>query len=141
MDYEHNEDIEREKYEQAKIELSDFEGCLKSKNILALCIIMDLILGALVFWLTYKTYEFNNYTDENYLRKSIILGIIAGFTIPLFTIFYVRSLLELKISRIKRIVLEYEAIFLREEVKTDIFKNSIKMVYKYRDQYYLQTRE
>ncbi len=102
---------------------------------------MGLMLGALVFWLTYEYYELNDFTNENYLWKPIIFGVFVGVTSSSFTIFYVISLLEVKISRIKRIVLEYEAIFLREEVKNDIFENSIEMSYKYLDQYYLQTRE
>lgn len=30
---------------------------------------------------------------------------------------------------------------IKEEVQEDVFENSIKMSYKYLDQYYLQTRE
>lgn len=38
-------------------------------------------------------------------------------------------------------LLEYESEMLQKEVADDIFENSIKMSYKYLDQYYLQTRK
>lgn len=37
-------------------------------------------------------------------------------------------------------MLEYETENIQSEVQEDIFENSIKMSYKYLDQYYLQTR-
>ena len=42
---------------------------------------------------------------------------------------------------LRRKILEYEADNVQDEVIEDIFENSIKMSYKYLDQYYLQTRE
>ena len=66
----------------------------------------------------------------------IIYSLIWGSGIGCFFGIYIYMLMEMKESRLHRYVLEFEA-----ESKEDIFENSIKMSYKYLDQYYLQTRE
>lgn len=66
-----------------------------------------------------------------------IAGIGFGAAFFLYTIMYY----EMKESSIRQNMLEYEAEDVKDEVKEDIFENSIKMSYKYLDQYYLQTRE
>ena len=54
---------------------------------------------------------------------------------------YAYLMFELQENQIRRKMLEYEAEDIKEEVQEDVFENSIKMSYKYLDQYYLQTRE
>ena len=79
----------------------------------------------------------NNVFNIEYIIVCIIISICFG----LFVVTYTLLLMEASQNGIKRKILEYEAINLQEEVNNDIFENSIKMSYKYLDQYYLQTRE
>lgn len=69
--------------------------------------------------------------------RSIIYGMIAGPTSG-FLFHHFLSLFDYKLY-VK--VNEYELRHLHEEVQNDIFENSIKMSYKYLDQYYLQIRD
>lgn len=71
------------------------------------------------------------------ILASLICGVIAG---PFFGFLFHFSLSVFDYQlRVK--VDEYELRHLHEEVQNDIFENSIKMSYKYLDQYYLQIRD
>lgn len=67
-------------------------------------------------------------------------------TISLYIILFVAALIiyftyEHTESELHRKIVEYETKYIQEESNNDIFESSIKMSYKYLDQYYLQTRE
>ena len=82
---------------------------------------------------------FDSYNDISF--SSVILS--AGISLPIVVFFvaYFALFLEMKESSLRRRLLEYEAEHIKDDVEEDIFENSIKMSYKYLDQYYLQTRE
>lgn len=67
------------------------------------------------------------------LMVGVILGPLYGFIIHYFLGIFDYDL-YVKVE-------EYEIRTLHEEVQNDIFENSIKMSYKYLDQYYLQIRD
>ena len=71
------------------------------------------------------------------LGLAALLGAVAGC---FFCVFLAMNN-DIEKSGLKRRILEYEADHVKEEIEDDIFENSIKMSYKYLDQYYLQTRE
>lgn len=48
---------------------------------------------------------------------------------------------QFTIEQLQENILSYEAKNIQDNIQEDIFENSIKMSYKYLDQYYLQTRE
>lgn len=73
--------------------------------------------------------------------KTIAMAIITGSLFGCFGIAYYILLYDMRESSIRRRMLDYEVDDVQNEVKEDIFENSIKMSYKYLDQYYLQTRE
>ena len=67
----------------------------------------------------------------------VILCCITGIVIA----FIVSSAIEYYINSIRTKIMEYEVYYIQDKVQDDVFENSIKMSYKYLDQYYLQTRE
>lgn len=59
----------------------------------------------------------------------------------IFVVVYLRLILEINESNIRSRINAYEAENIKDDVVEDIFENSIKMSYKYLDQYYLQTKQ
>lgn len=53
----------------------------------------------------------------------------------------VSSVIEYYKNSLRTKIMEYEVYYIQDKVQDDVFENSIKMSYKYLDQYYLQTRE
>lgn len=90
-------------------------------SIIFICIYNSMYLGTMNFW-----------TVVLYLVLAAACGVCMSL--------YGNILLEVKESRIRQEMLEYEAENIQEEVKEDFFEKSIKLSYKYLDQYYLQTR-
>ena len=70
----------------------------------------------------------------------VLVSILGGVGLGVVVALYMIMMLEMRESVIRRKILEYEAENIQSEVQEDIFENSIKMSYKYLDQYYLQTR-
>lgn len=71
----------------------------------------------------------------------ITMAIFITILCTCFFSSYFYLLCDLRESSIRRKMIDYEAADVQEEISDDIFENSIKMSYKYLDQYYLQTRE
>ncbi len=68
---------------------------------------------------------------------AVIIGILAGCAGSI----YLYMLLETREIHLRSRIFEYEFDDAQDKVEDDVFENSIKMSYKYLDQYYLQTRE
>lgn len=128
-------EIEEKDYKKLKIRLEEVQRKKKGKipilvsAFFAICIIM------VSCFFIYDVYYDSMKTTE--IIATIIVGVAIGFGMYL----YIFMLYEMDESKIKRKMLEYEAENIKDEVKEDIFENSIKLSYKYLDQYYLQTRE
>lgn len=79
------------------------------------------------------------------LKDSSIFDIVSSFIIIfLFMILiflYSYLYLNMQEGSIRSTMLEYETGDIQEAVQEDVFENSIKMSYKYLDQYYLQIRD
>ncbi len=71
----------------------------------------------------------------------VVCSIIASVLAGIFMAIYAYLAFDLQENKMRRKMLEYEAEDIKAEVQEDVFENSIKMSYKYLDQYYLQTRE
>lgn len=71
----------------------------------------------------------------------VLLSVVAGGFVTALFLLYLSMIFDIQESKMRRIVLEYEANNALEDTKEDMFENSIKLSYKYLDQYYLQTRE
>lgn len=130
-------------YYKAKANLVDFENRKKSRK--RSYYIFSVLASICIFSCTYLLYYYIdqpfNYSNNDINILFFIIMILFSVVFGLSIAIYLCMILDIKESRLKKGVLEYELENIKEDVKTDIFENSIEMSYKYLDQYYLQTRE
>lgn len=130
-----NEELSQKEYKRLKARLEDTGRKRKGKKVYLLslcCSILTTLVSIVAFSDTlYFSLDFS----------TIIISILFGGLVGSFCIIYISLLYEMREGALRRKILEYEADNVQDEVIEDIFENSIKMSYKYLDQYYLQTRE
>lgn len=125
---------EKEKYyRELKLRLE----VLHKKRKLPIClgIITSIVFSMLFYACALDTYM---YTKHN---SVIIISVFIGLAMGVVMVIYARIYLDVKESKIRRRMLDYEVENVQDKVNEDVFENSIKMSYKYLDQYYYQTRE
>lgn len=128
------ENLSEADYRKIKARLQELQRKRTGKSILLISLITAVVSMAVSL-----LFFFDSYNDISF--SSVILS--AGISLPIVVFFvaYFALFLEMKESSLRRRILEYEAEHIKDDVEEDIFENSIKMSYKYLDQYYLQTRE
>lgn len=121
-------------YRKLKVRLEDIQRRKKGKVPLVLGLISSILCSFMFIVLLVDTlfYEISGFV--------VLISILGGVALGVVTALYMFMLLEMRENVIRRRILEYEAENIQSEVQEDIFENSIKMSYKYLDQYYLQTR-
>ncbi len=128
------EKTERSKqYFQLRERLKVVQQRKQSKAIYILVISFS-FLGALMVGVGLFHYQYP-------LSIIISVSIAFGLTLSCFFSSYLYLAMEMRESTLRRKMLDYEGGYIQAEIPDDIFENSIKMSYKYLDQYYLQTRE
>lgn len=127
---------EQSKKDRSKLQaqLQDLQHRRKSKSIKWLCILMSVIIAATIVFTNY-------YVSCEFDVILAVFAIVLSFLFAGFCIIYLNLILEMRENRLRRELLELDAVYAKNDVEEDIFENSIKMSYKYLDQYYLQTRE
>lgn len=126
--------IENEvEYRKAKVKLESLQRKSSWKIMLLVFSFFALFMAALFFAAVFDVYTFG--------FKSVLLSLFAGSLIAIFVVVYLRLILEINESNIRSKINVYEAENIKDDVVEDIFENSIKMSYKYLDQYYLQTKQ
>lgn len=122
-----------EQYFQLRERLSTIQQRKKSKALYILIISFSLfaalVMGAVMLYSKYP------------LSITILTSLGLGLALSCFLSSYLYLVLEMRESSLRRKMLDYEGAYVQMEISDDIFENSIKMSYKYLDQYYLQTRE
>ena len=73
--------------------------------------------------------------------KDLFVSILLAVLSATFIIIYMALITQITESGLQSKINAYEADNIKNDVVEDIFENSIKMSYKYLDQYYLQTKE
>lgn len=131
---EHQELSEKE-YHKLKVRLQELEKQRKGKKMYSLVALLSLIAVLLSFFFVFDTLNYP--LTFSSIAGSLLFGGVVGAIASL----YVSMLYEMREGTLRRKILEYEADNTQDEVTEDIFENSIKISYKYLDQYYLQTRE
>ena len=128
-------EMSEKEYNKLKLELEDLQK-RKKKKITLISGVFSAVLFSVIFSILFL--DSFNY-DDKYSATffALVLGCALGIAVSL----YMSMILEIKESHIRREMLEYEAEHIQNEVEEDVFENSIKMSYKYLDQYYFQTRE
>ena len=81
------------------------------------------------------------FTSEQITRDLSILSLIMGIVGGIINGFYKYLQAEIQETQLKSELSKYEVENIQDKIEKDIFENSIKMSYKYLDQYYSQTRE
>lgn len=127
--------IEEKDYKKMRIRLEEVQKKKKGKIPILVSVFLAICVIMVSCFFIYDAYYYSMKTME--IVATIIVGVAIGFG----TYLYIFMLYEMEESKIKRKMLEYEAENIKDEVKEDIFENSIRLSYKYLDQYYLQRRE
>ena len=120
-------------YRKAKVRLESLQRKSSWKTMLLVFLFFALFMAAMFFAVFFDMYTFG--------IKSVLLSLFAGSLMAIFVVVYLRLILEINESNIRSRINAYEAENIKDDVVEDIFENSIKMSYKYLDQYYLQTKQ
>lgn len=129
------QELSEKEYHKLKVRLQELEKQRKGKKMYSLVALLSLIAVLLSFLFVFDTLNYP--LTFSTIAGSLLLGGVVGAIASL----YVSMLYEMREGTLRRKILEYEADNTQDEVTEDIFENSIKISYKYLDQYYLQTRE
>lgn len=129
------QELSEKEYHKLKVRLQELERQRKGKKMYLLVALCSLIATLATFFFIFDTLNYS-------LTFSSIAGsLLCGMVIGAIAILYISMVYEIREGILRRKILEYEADNTQDEVTEDIFENSIKISYKYLDQYYLQTRE
>lgn len=129
------QELSEKEYNRLKVRLQELEKQRKGKKMYLLAAFCSLIAVLMSFIFVFDT--LNHSLDFSSVAGSLLFGGVVGAIASL----YVSMVYEMREGSLRRKILEYEADNTQDEVTEDIFENSIKISYKYLDQYYLQTRE
>lgn len=121
------------KYQELKLKLEKFQNGKKWKYALIAGAVSGIIFLLLDFTILILTEEYSTYKIIGLVGVTILVMILAYI--------YAYCYLDMQENSIRRRMLEYETGDIQESVQNDVFENSIKMSYKYLDQYYLQIRD
>lgn len=135
------EKVENEKYNNSKFEIENLPR-KKKKNFLTS------ILGGIIVAIIFSCIFIFSFLENNgyeiiisTIVFSIVWGCLMGIAVILLSVLFLGIFWDLEESHNRRIIYEYETNHIQNELQDDIFENSIKMSYKYLDEYYHQTRD
>lgn len=135
------EKVENEKYNNSKFEIENLPR-KKKKNLLIS------ILGGIIVAIIFSCIFIFSFLENNgyeiiisTIVFSIVWGCLMGIAVILLSVLFLGIFWDLEESHNRRIIYEYETNHIQNELQDDIFENSIKMSYKYLDEYYHQTRD
>lgn len=127
------DEILEKKYRRVKASLQLFEKRKKGK------IFLFTLLAFLLY--TFLLYPSLKYSFRYWYPSDIALTVSFIIIVSCITSIIIYMIYEMFENSLRRKILVYESDNIQSEVEEDIFENSIKISYKYLDQYYLQTRE
>lgn len=131
-----NKQIARKDIVWIKTRLETLENKKKSLWIYMLFV----LIGLVVIFVSIHFFYNNSYIHNLSLYETIFSVSLGSFVFLFLTIYWNLSL-DVLITKHKREIVFYEMETINDEIEEDIYENSIRMSYKYLDQYYLQTRE
>ena len=129
------DNLSEKDYRRLKAKLQELEKRKRSKSIYLFFFLLPIVF--IVFMYVIMSNSFLYKFTISGLMISIVLGTLIGSTFGIFINFS----FDMSESSIRLKILEHESINVQSAIEDDIFENSIRMSYKYLDQYYLQTRE
>lgn len=132
--------IDEKEYRKLQIRLDEWKKTRKKYFILFVIII---VIINIISW----SLAMNNNPKQSVidLAKGNTFGkiifILWGVLFTIMIILYLSLFCDLKEKKLKQRILAYELDNMWNKVEEDIFENSVKMSYKYLDQYYSQTKK
>lgn len=123
-------------YRRLKARLQEVEKKKKSKPTYVFIVIFCVLLAIFVYYILLTEHTIPCFSILG-VSIAVIIGVLAGCAGSI----YLYMLLETREIHLRSRIFEYEFDDAQDKVEDDVFENSIKMSYKYLDQYYLQTRE
>lgn len=130
-----SDEISSSEYNHLKVQLQYISNRKRSKGLLIFLFSVSMLVSVLIgFFMTESLFYKLNIT-------TIIISLAIGLLVGCLLLAYFTMIYEMQENSIRKEIFDYEALHMQDKVDEDIFENSIKMSYKYLDQYYLQTRE
>lgn len=130
-----DKNMSEKEYRELKAKYESFKIYNNKKTIICVGILITLLTMIFCLVIIFDTL----------MRKEIGFGIGLSLAISvpfgISTAMLIQLELDVLENRLRRKIIIYELANVQDQVEEDIFENSIKMSYKYLDQYYLQTRE
>lgn len=130
-----DKDVSEKEYKELKARYESFKLYNNKKTII--CVGLFTTMLTMIFCLLI--------IFDTLMNKDVWFGIGLSIAISVPFGISVTMLLQLELdvleNRLHRKIIIYEVANVQDQVEEDIYENSIKMSYKYLDQYYLQTRE
>lgn len=126
-----------------KSELQILEKKRKSKPKYILCILSSILFGFLILWVVYGfKKDYYDFDIEKFLSTGIPLTVFISILIGLIIciMFYISY--EMTENSLQFKIAMHDVKSIQKSLdEDDVFENSLKLSYKYLDQYYYQTRE
>ncbi|MCM1236004.1 MAG: hypothetical protein NC489_38430 [Ruminococcus flavefaciens] len=115
----------------------------KSKPKYILCILASILLGFLILWLVYG-FNKDDYDFEiaKFLSTGIPLTLFISILIGFIICIMIYIMYEMTENSLQFEIAMHDVQSIQKSMdEDDVFENSLKLSYKYLDQYYYQTRE
>ena len=127
---------ERRRYYSNKSRLNKIRKIRRSVWLYVFLYICSFAIAWLVLYFSFGYKDFSSWN-----REEIIINQIVAFAVPtVIAVFFNMAMYLYEIS-LESDIAGYERNTIQKTADDDIYESSIRMSYKYLDQYYLQTRE
>lgn len=147
-----NEDIKLNETAKSEIEydITKFKSKIqilekkkKSKPQYILCILLSILFGFFVLWIVYDAVNYKyNFNFGKFLSTGIPLTVFISILIGLIICIMIYIRYEMTENSLQYKIAMHDVRSIQKSIHEDnVFENSLKLSYKYLDQYYYQTRE
>lgn len=115
----------------------------KSKPKYILCILISILFGFMVLWAVYDNVNYkHDFNIKDFLSTSIPITVFIGIVVGFIICIIIYMMYEMIENSLQLEIAMYDVKFVQKSIdEDDVFENSLKLSYKYLDQYYYQTRE
>lgn len=115
----------------------------KSKPIYILCVLVSILFSFLCLCFVYDNIKYKlDFDIEKFLFIGIPITLFVGILIGLIVCIIIYIWYEMLENRLRLYIARYGVKSIQKNIDDDdVFQNSLKLSYKYLDQYYYQTRE
>lgn len=129
--------------EKLKLRLQILEKKRKSKAKYILCILSSILFGFFILWIVYDNVNYkHNFNIGKFLSVGIPITLFIGILCGLIICIIIYIMYEMIENSLQFEISMHDVKSIQKSIDEDeVFENSLKLSYKYLDQYYYQTRE